>query len=166
MAKKSRGFGELVRQHQEENQSNKFLDKLATSIKRDFGANVVTVKNQSGVAKMSDVLKDFVSPYEDVPQNKKELQRFLETAVTAWNLALLPKKERIKILDEIFIPILKKAKTVIDVEDIAYGRSLIEKLIDRKLKYFADNQRQVMSFQIENFGKDGYYLSVASTMPK
>ncbi len=166
MAKKSRGFSELVRQHKEENQSNKLLDKIETSIKRDFGANVVTVKNPSGVAKMSDILKDFVSPYEDVPQNRKELQHFLETAVTAWNLALLPKKERIKILDKIFIPMLKKAKTVIDKEDIAYGRFLIEELIDRKLKYFADNQRKVMSFQIENFGKDGYYLSVASTIPQ
>ena len=113
---------------------------------------------------MSEVLKDFIRPYADIPQNKKELQRLLETAVTAWDLAFMPKEKRESELDQMFASMLKKAKKNIDKEDLATSRALIEDFIDRKLKYFADEQRQVIDFQVEYLGRGEYHLSVASAM--
>ncbi|MEA5476956.1 hypothetical protein VB774_04920 [Pseudanabaena galeata UHCC 0370] len=166
MAKKSREFSELVRQQKWEKASNKSFEKLQKTVKQDFGENVQMVRNMEGLAKMSEVLKDFIRPYADIPQNKKELQHLLETAVTAWDLALIPEVERETKLDQIFVSMLKKAKKKIDKEDLATSRALIEDFIDRKLKYFADEQRQVIDFQVEYLGRSEYHLSVASAMSK
>jgi hypothetical protein len=166
MAKKSRGFGELVRQQKWESASNKSLEKLQKTVKRDFGEDVQVVRNMKGLPKMSEVLKDFVRPYADIPQNKQEIEHLLDTAVTAWDLALMPEGERITMLDEIFAPILKKAKKNIDKEDLATSRALIEDLIDRKLKYFANEKRQVVDFQVDYFSQGKYHLSVASVIPQ
>ncbi|MEA5486416.1 MULTISPECIES: hypothetical protein [Pseudanabaena] len=166
MAKKSREFSELVRQQKWEKASNKSFEKLQKTVKQDFGENVQMVRNMEGLAKMSEVLKDFIRPYADIPQNKKELQHLLETAVTAWDLALIPEVERETKLDQIFVSMLKKAKKNIDKEDLATSRALIEDFIDRKLKYFADEQRQVIDFQVEYLGRGEYHLSVASAMSK
>ncbi len=166
MAKKSREFSELVRQQKWEKASNKSFEKLQKTVKQDFGDDVQMVRNMEGIAKMSEVLRDFVRPYADIPQNKKELQHLLETAVTAWDLALMPEGERITILDEIFATMLKKAKKNIDKEDLATSRALIKDFINRKLKYFADEQRQVIDFQVEYLGRGEYHLSVASAMSK
>ncbi|PZV13403.1 MAG: hypothetical protein DCF20_15340 [Pseudanabaena sp.] len=164
MAKKSREFSELVRQQKWEKASNKSFEKLQKTVKQDFGENVQMVRNMEGLAKMSEVLKDFIRPYADIPQNKKELQHLLETAVTAWDLALMPKEKRESELDQIFASMLKKAKKNIDKEDLATSRALIEDFINRKLKYFADEQRQVIDFQVEYLSRGEYHLSVASAM--
>lgn len=166
MAKKSREFSELVRQQKWEKASNKSFEKLQKTVKQDFGEDVQMVRNMEGIAKMSEVLKDFIRPYANIPQNKKELQHLLETAVTAWDLALIPEVERETKLDQIFVSMLKKAKKKIDKEDLATSRALIEDFIDRKLKYFADEQRQVIDFQVEYLGRGSYHLSVASAMSK
>ncbi|MCL1493342.1 MAG: hypothetical protein M1G31_21645 [Pseudanabaena sp. Salubria-1] len=164
MAKKSREFSDLVRQQKWEKASNKSFEKLQKTVKQGFGEDVQMVRNMEGLAKMSEVLKDFIRPYADIPQNKKELQRLLETAVTAWDLAFMPKEKRESELDQIFASMLKKAKKNIDKEDLATSRALIEDFIDRKLKYFADEQRQVIDFQVEYLGRGEYHLSVASAM--
>lgn len=165
MAKKSRGFGELIHQQTREQASSKSLEKFRKSVKRDFGRDIRTVTDPKGLAKMSDVLKEFVRPYADIPQNMQELRHLIDIGITAWNLALLPEKERITTLNKMFVTMTKKSKNI-NQEDITDGRAVIEELIDRKLKYFADNQRQIMDFQVEDFGKDGYHLSVASLIPQ
>ena len=78
----------------------------------------------------------------------------------------MPKEKRESELDQIFASMLKKAKKNIDKEDLATSRALIEDFIDRKLKYFADEQRQVIDFQVEYLGRGEYHLSVASSMSK
>jgi hypothetical protein len=165
MARKSKGFGELVRQQKREKAGSKSLEKFQKSFKHDFGTDLITVKEQQGIAKMSDVLKEFVRPYADIPQNIREIRHLIQIGVTAWNLALLPEKERIKTLDKIFVAISKNLKNI-DQEDITSNRAVIEDLVARKLKHFANNQRQIIDFQLEDLGQDGYHLSVASTMPQ
>ena len=166
MAKKSREFSELIRQQKWDKVSNKSFGKLQKTVKQDFGEDVQMVRNMEGIAKMSEVLQDFVRPYADIPQNKKELQHLFETAVTAWDLALMPDEERETMLDKIFASMILKAKKNIDKEDLATSRALIEDLINRKLKYFADERRQVIDFQVEYIGRGEYHFSVASAMSK
>lgn len=165
MAKKTKGFGELVRQQKREKAGSKSLERFQKSFKRDFGTDLITVTEQQGIAKMSDVLKEFVRPYADTPRNILEIRHLIEIGITAWNLALLPEKERIITLDKMFVAISKKLKNM-DQEGVAGSRAVIEDLVARKLKYFANNQRRVIDFQLEDLGQDGYHLSVASTMPQ
>ncbi len=165
MAKKSRGFGELVHQQKKEKASSKFLEKFQKSVKRDFDIDLQPLTGQEGIAKMCDVLTAFISPYDNLPHNMQEFRYLIETAITAWNLALLPEEERITMLDKICVVMFKKSENI-DQEFIEISRTLIENLIDRKLKYFADNQRRIIDFQLEDFGKDEYHLSVASSMPQ
>jgi hypothetical protein len=163
MAKKSREFSELVRQQKWEKASNKSFNKLQKTVQQGFGDNVQMLRNLEGIAKMSEVLDDFIRPYADTYQTKKELQYLLENAVAAWNLALMPAEERIAMLDKIFVAMIKESKNL-DADDIATSRSFIEDLIDRKLKYFADEHRRVIDFQLEYLGRGEYHLSVASAM--
>jgi hypothetical protein len=163
MAKKSRGFSDLVRQQQWDKVSKKSFEKLEKNIKSDFGKDVQIVRNLKGIAKMSEVLRDFVSPYADIPQSKKELQNLLGMAVSAWDLSFLSEKERKTALDQIFAQTFNPRN--IDAEDIEIGRAMVEEMIDRKLKYFADEHRQVTDFQVEYVGQGDYYLSVASSIP-
>jgi hypothetical protein len=74
MAKKSKEFSELVRQQKREKASNRSFEKFQRSVKRDFGTDMQMITGQDGITKMSDVLKDFVSPYADIPQNMQEIR--------------------------------------------------------------------------------------------
>ncbi len=42
---------------------------------------------------------------------------------------------------------------------------IIDEMIARKQQFFADNQRLIMDFQLQDTGKS-FHLSVASTLPK
>jgi len=163
MAKKSRGFSDLVRQQQLDKVSKKSFEKLEKNIKSDFGKDVQIVRNLEGIAKMSEVLRDFVSPYADIPKSKKELQSLFGMAVSAWDLSFLPEKEIKTTLDQIFTQAYNPRN--VDVEEHKIGRAMLEEMIDRKLKYFADEHRQVEDFQVEYISRGEYFLSVASSIP-
>ena len=163
MAKKSRGFSDLVRQQQWDKVSKKSFEKLEKNIKSDFGKDVQIVRDLKGITKMSEVLEDFVSPYADIPSSKKELESLFGMAVSAWNLSFMPEEERTKTLDQVFAQAFNPRN--VDAEDLEIGRAMVEEMIDRKLKYFADEHRQVTDFQVEYVGQGDYYLSVASSIP-
>jgi hypothetical protein len=45
------------------------------------------------------------------------------------------------------------------------GKNFILELIDRKDKFFANNQRRIVSFDLQYVSLGDYHISVASTMP-
>jgi hypothetical protein len=81
--------------------------------------------------------------------------------ILAWNIALVPKEKRIAMVNEAFLSIMPNS----DPDDIAFGKDLVEQLIDRKEKLFADNQRMIMNFELQYVSRGEYHISVASTMP-
>ncbi|MEL6815997.1 MAG: hypothetical protein AAFP03_14485 [Cyanobacteria bacterium J06598_3] len=162
MAKKSKGFGELLKQQKRNNKGQQALTKFG----QDFASSPLAEKidgivtNPPGAAKMSDVLDDFVEPYGHDEMTLSERKNLLGLAMVAWNLAILPKAERQKMMAQFFAESLK-------VDDPSVQRemeSLIKAMITRKLDRFAENKRHILNYQLEDLG-DEFHLSVASTLP-
>jgi hypothetical protein len=64
MARKSKGFGELLNQHQRTKGQQESMNKLAKRVQQNLQGKVEKVMfSQPGEVKMSDVLEAFVSPY-------------------------------------------------------------------------------------------------------
>jgi hypothetical protein len=105
--------------------------------------------------KMSEVLEDFVEPYLGLAHDYDSCNRLYGIAAIAWNMALFPPDTRQKRLDE--------ACKGIDGQDFEDVKTLIAELVQRKERYFSDNRRAVVSFDLADQG-DSYYLSVMSTL--
>jgi hypothetical protein len=161
MAKKPKGFSEILLQQQWTNASERSFDKLKKKVNRSYGRDVELVMNQGEIVKMSEVLEDFVEPYNDDTLNKHGIQMLLSMGVLAWNIALMPKEERIEMVAEAFAAIMPDS----DPEDITFGKNLVDELIKRKDKFFADNQRTIVNFELQYVSRGEYHISVASTMP-
>lgn len=107
--------------------------------------------------KMSEVLLDFVAPYQNVIDDTKEgLGKLLMIAVAAWNMSLLPEEEQRAMLDDLAkaLPSDKKTQTGF--------REIVASLIARKKVHFAEYDRFIIEFDITDQG-DEYYVTVAST---
>ncbi len=168
MTKKSKGFGELLKQQRRVEGGRRSLKKFQREFdKSPLGeANVEMVIEPAGVIKMSDVLDDFIEPYKADDMTLSQHRNLLGIGVVAWNLAILDKPAsdptsgdtRPKILNQILKGMKKNdPKFQKDIE------SLIDAMIARKKEFFADNQRHILSYQLEDLGTE-FHLSVASTL--
>ncbi|MEL7355701.1 MAG: hypothetical protein AAFV85_14640 [Cyanobacteria bacterium J06634_6] len=157
MAKKAKGFRALYRQATSKAvQQQASLKKLEKSVTSKFDAVVTGPQDE----KMSDILEAFVEPYEDPDMSLEDRRTLLRLAAIAWNFALIPDPDKRKALKENFF------ENGIDVTIPAIPaeiEELIEALIARKETYFANNQRYIVNFELEDLG-DECYLSVASTL--
>jgi hypothetical protein len=160
MAKKSKAFSELQQLHKRKPQDTQnplaSFEKKLRKESLPFGELVVS---PPGYAKMSEVLEDFIEPYQELAQTKEATLKLLTLATIAWNVALLPKPERQGMIDKMITDALvggdKKLKA--EIQD------LIKKLIARKNRYFSEYKRMILDFELKDVGS-GYHLSVASTL--
>ena len=162
MAKKSKGFSELLKQERRGKTRQEAMQDLEDSIQQGpFGKEAISiVRDPKGHAKMSDVLESFVEPYEDDEMTLSQRQNLLGIAVVAWNLALLPEDKRRGALKEIIKGILSGEDPLFQQE----AREIITEMVARKDQLFADNQRYIVSYQLQDLGTE-YHLTVASTLP-
>jgi hypothetical protein len=163
MVSKSKGFGQPLHQKQAEEIQRKDLEKLAKKLSQGELVNksVDMVISPSDVAKMSEVLEDFIEPYLEFARNHQQRQHLFEIAVTAWNLALLPADERQAMMDQTIAPILS-SQTALIQQDF---QGIVDGMIKRKLDYFAENKRFIVSFELKDAGRK-FQLLVASTAGK
>jgi hypothetical protein len=124
------------------------------------GTFAETVINPSGVVKMSEVLEDFVEPYLEFSENHQQREQLFGLAMTAWNLALLPERRRQVVFERTFEQVI--SQTGLPKRDFS---GIIGEMITRKLDYFADNRRMIVSFELKDTGRD-FQLLVASTLEK
>jgi hypothetical protein len=115
-----------------------------------------SVINPPGQEKMSEVLEQFIEPYLGAVDDVTSMQKLTTLATVAWNAAILADDRRESFLDSIMDTFPKKARS-----DAA---RIIEEMIQRKNRYFADNRRQIVNVQVTDTG-DGFHLAVASLMP-
>ena len=104
---------------------------------------------------MSDVLMEFLEPYEEYWENEEQLQKLLSVAVIAWNAALMPGGKR-----DDFLQDMEQAVPAEVRQDM---RSIVLDLVRRKLAHFADIQRTIISYEL-TMTPDGPHLSVLSTL--
>jgi hypothetical protein len=165
MAKKPKGFSELLgqqRRQQVRQAIDQSFDQLEADLGSDLGRDVTVMREPAGMAKMSAVLEDFMAPYENETATKQELENLFSFGIVAWNLAITAPAERAAMIDKFFTEVLTQNDPVL----VAEGKELIQELIDRKEKYFGDNQRIIANFKLQYFTPGKYSISVASMMPK
>lgn len=160
MAKKSKGFRELLKQSQgKANYQQKALDNFERRFQQsEMGGKIAgIVKNPKGEVKMSETLKAFIQPYLAKATGYRRQKLLLHIAVTAWNLTFMPEAERQSELEE-FLDIAVQSKDLLVREDM---KGLVEELMVRKDELFPENRNYILDFQFEDAG-DQFHLSVAS----
>jgi len=114
---------------------------------------VISGPTSDGV-KMSEVLEDFVEPYEQFAETKEAYRKLLTTALVAWNVMLFPEKDRSSKLDELLTTLPENVR-----ED---GRQIIEELMVRKERFFSQHKRMIVDYEVADIGSKRQ-LSVMST---
>ncbi len=117
------------------------------------------VYSPPGREKMSDVLKEFVEPFSEQANTEDSYSRLLTLGMVAWNAALQPEDKRQAFVDNLIAAGFSESSPM----DRAMAYQIIAIMIERKLKYFANIHRAIMSFNLTDTG-DGFHLSVASTL--
>lgn len=123
---------------------------------------VILAPKPEGMPKMSEVLQAFVEPYVDDMDTYEEREEFLEIAVLAWNLAVLPPKAQ----QEFFKETLDSQTSPFDKQEVLAAKFLkefIQELIEWKLEAFFDDTRLVEEFQLTKH-EFGFHLSVAYSL--
>ena len=103
---------------------------------------------------MSEVLLAFLEPYSEFWENENQFNKLLTIALLAWNAANLPRENREEMI--------QSCLETLPLEIRANGRAIIDELIRRKERYFADNKRAIISYQL-TMTADGPHLNVIST---
>ena len=129
--------------------TNKMVERLEES-----GMGKYKIIYDPGGVKMSEVLSDFVEPYEHVADSEDALRKLLAVALVAWNTALMSEEAQAESLE-------KFAQTLPDdaAEDFY---AIVEEMIERKNSYFSEYTRFILDYELTDLG-DEYHLSVIST---
>lgn len=114
------------------------------------------MRNPPGMVKMSEVLRDFLEPYWHIPDTEEAMRKLITTALVAWNTALLPQEEHAGRLEEV--------ATALPEEVRADFYAIVEEMIERKNKYFAEYDRLIMDYELVDRGNN-YHITVMSWMP-
>jgi hypothetical protein len=110
--------------------------------------------NAPGEEKMSGVLLDFVAPYIVRAKTEEQFRMVIEMGILAWNTSLLPEDIRKNKVDALIKEAVPRGAA--DVMD------LLNEMVERKLKYFADCRRWLIAHHVTMTGS-GPSLSVVST---
>jgi hypothetical protein len=159
MAKKSKGFGELLRLQRTEQMEAESLEMFSEQVQKSgLGQKQVkTFIRPKGQAKMSDALEAFVEPYLEHAETYQATQNLYSMAVMAWNLALVSEEERQSTLND-FINQGAFGKSKRDQQEVI---EIFTEMIERKLKFFGENRKFIADFQLRKIGNQ-FHLSVAS----
>jgi hypothetical protein len=108
-----------------------------------------------GETKMSEVLLEFVEPYSRYWKTREDLNKLLGIAVIAWNAALMQGNERKEIIENALNALPPEIR-----QDI---KGIVDEMIQRKDKHFANNKRFIMNYQV-TMTRKGPYVTALSTL--
>jgi len=119
------------------------------------GSKLLT--NPKGEVKMSDVIEEFMEPYRGLAHNLQEYKNLLALVILAWNASFFDEAKR----EEMFAQMT--GSQILLQENQEEFRKFFNELLERKQRYFADNHRKIVEFDVKDLG-DEFYFSVASTL--
>jgi len=110
--------------------------------------------------KMSEMISEMAAGFLGVGHTIEERQNRLNAACTAWNMACVTPGVRQRQLDQYRESYLRfnPGSSAVDLANILKDMEL---LIERKLKMFPDDHRQIVSARVVMVGTD-YRIEVAS----
>ncbi|MDD5206231.1 MAG: hypothetical protein PHS17_12460 [Desulfobacterales bacterium] len=139
---------------QEQASRAEFLEKIKrTSIATGREIRI----DPPGQVKMSGVILDFAAPLLERFEHDTSAENLIALAVLAWNLSLVPEEKHGRRLDEM------AEKLSLDGEASEEMNDIMEWLLDRKRKHFAEHARYIVDYRLyETDNQRG--LQVVSTI--
>lgn len=158
MSKKQRQREKRGHKEQKRDIARIGLEALERKVRAEamFGDRTIVIQTGS-LEKMSEVLLAFVEPYQRFAKTRRAFERLIAVGVVAWNAALASPEGRRSLLDATSKSVQESAGE----EDAEVFRALVNDLIKRKERHFAENKRLIASYQVTE-GKGKLHLSVAS----
>jgi len=106
--------------------------------------------------KISDALEYLIAPYLDSADSLQRMQNLVALAVLAWNLTLFD--------DEGLTEERQRLHTMMGTHDDADIEVLLAVFEMRKRERYADDKRMIVSFDVSDRGKGGYFVQAATTL--
>jgi hypothetical protein len=135
------------------------LEKLKNQLLAEDALKGRQIVFQSNEEKMSEVLLEFIEPFEDLTTTSEAYRKLIALAVIAWNAALLKGADRQNL-------IVESTKTILAMAGEEWRQDLnniLAMLVERKERYFAHNKRFIIDYRLSET-KKSYHLSVISTL--
>lgn len=132
---------------------------LAAQLKKR-GIKTKTISAPPGTLKMSEVIIEFLEPYQEHATTYEAQKKLTTVGLIAWNASLLSEDKAQAMIDNII-----EAQPRAVREEM---NGVIEEMMERKKKHFAEYTRPVIDYHLADDG-DEWHLSVASfseTIPK
>jgi len=107
--------------------------------------------------KLSAVLLEFIEPYEKDAPTREAYEKLVAMAVISWNAAIESGARRKKYVRAM-------VQAIVDMAGEEWRRdaeNVIEMMIRRKERYFAEDKRYIVDYRVTETSKE-YHLSVAS----
>jgi len=139
-------------------QAEPLEEKFPQSLAEKFPGGIVHV-GAVGNIKTSDVLDDFVKPFADLIEDADAYRRLLTLGMLAWNAALEPEWRQQQMVDDVIGKGLAAETQWVQMN----CRQIVNQLVERKRKYFAQYKRPILNFMLQDTG-DGYHLTVISAV--
>ena len=120
--------------------------------------NTQVLVNPVGTEKMSEVILRFAEPFKD--QDGLIPRAMLEIAIILWNASFMPSAMQRKAVEDVV--------NVLPSENTEARRELFviaQRLLERKKRYFSDNQRMIMDYHITE-SAHSIHVDVMSTVPE
>ena len=156
VAKKRKRAQRKKNKRKKKSPQKRFFDKVKNS--NDLPVLHVVVEPE-GQAKMSEVILEFAEPLLDQCKGEKSEQTATALAIMIWNLSLLPEKDQDREIEKMCSKLFGSN----DAKDYAILVDYATFLMERKKKYYSDNKRAIINYQISGSGKSRR-LDVASTL--
>lgn len=121
---------------------------------------VFVEKPEKGMKKMSEVLIDFVEPLINDQKSYEKRNFLMKISVVAWNMSLLDEEKREEMMQDLLNLLFPDPLEPNYAEGSQEIRIILQQLIDRKLKLFAEDNRFVTDYQLSKT-KGGFHLSAA-----
>jgi hypothetical protein len=120
--------------------------------------------NPSPKLKMSEMISEMAGDFIGTGKTTEEKRNRLTAVCSAWNMACGSPEERWHQLEQ-YVEGYQQFNPATSSSDIAKIRIDMESLIERKLKMFPDDMRQIISSRVVKVGND-YRIEVASATVK
>lgn len=160
MARKAKGFNEMLLEKRWEAATGKSLECLRARMLAESDGNLKMVTTSDNMVKMSIALKDLIEPYEVFCFTEEAMNQLLQIGVMAWNLANTPTKQK-KALRKKVMAFMEDAVTPECVDKAA---DFLDTLLERKKELYPNDKRFIMDFQLEYTAKNFYHISAAWSM--
>jgi hypothetical protein len=131
------------------------LRKKAKRQAHEMGSKFTMIETE---LKMSDVLTDFIAPYQDAVETKRQFESLIGLAAFAWNAAILPPEKQEEAAQQIV--------QAMPVESQAEGQELFMALLKRKQRHFAHIKRFIINYEVTDLGNDWHLAVTSSVTPE